>query len=74
MQHRDSPDHRAAPSLLTLDGGEWPIRQALTESTAVIVADLATRFGDLPAGDWDIPPRQAIVVPIAEQARLSPRA
>ncbi|MGZ6253475.1 MAG: ATP-binding protein, partial [Candidatus Binataceae bacterium] len=66
------PNHRAAPSLLTLDGGEWPIRQALTESTAVIVADLATRFGDLPAGDWDIPPRQAIVVPIAEQAQTQP--
>ena len=66
------PNHRAAPSLLTLDGGEWPIRQALTESNAVIVADLASRFGELPAGDWDIPPRQAIVVPIAEQAQTQP--
>ena len=30
------------------------------------------RFGDLPTGDWNIPPRQAIVVPIAEQAQNQP--
>ena len=38
----------------------------------MIVADLATRFGDLPTGNWDIPPRQAIIVPIAEQAQTQP--
>ena len=65
-------NHRAAPSLLTLETSEWPIKQALAESTAVRVDDPAARFGDLPTGDWDIPPRQAIVVPIAEQAQKQP--
>jgi signal transduction histidine kinase len=65
-------NHRVAPSLLTLETSEWPIKQALAESTAVRVDDPAARFGDLPTGDWDIPPRQAIVVPIAEQAQKQP--
>ncbi len=65
-------NHRAAPSVLLLDAGEWPIKRALADSKAVIVDDLAVRFGDLPTGDWNIPPRQAIVVPIAEQAQNQP--
>ncbi len=65
-------NHRAAPPLLALDASEWPIKQAFAESRSVIVDDLAARFGDLPAGDWDIPPRRAIVIPIAEQAQSQP--
>ncbi len=59
-------NHPAAPRVLQLDTGEWPINRARAESTAVIVDDLAARFGDLPTGGWDIAPRRAIVVPIAE--------
>lgn len=58
--------------MLALDAGEWPIKQARAQSAAVIVDDLAARFGDLPTGGWDIPPRPAIVVPIAEQAQNQP--
>src|SRR6185437_4657621 len=58
--------HRAAPQVLELGAGEWPIKQARAESKALIVGDLASRFGDLPTGGWDIPPRQAMIVPIAE--------
>jgi len=64
--------HRAASPLIALESSAWPIGQALAESSAVIVDDLAARFGDMPAGDWDIPVRQAIVVPIAEQAENLP--
>ena len=65
-------NHRAAPEVLQLDAGGWPIRQARAESKAVIVEDLAARFGDLPTGGWDIPPHRAMVVPIAEQAQNQP--
>jgi hypothetical protein len=34
-------NHRAAPSPLTLETSEWPIKQALAESTAVMVDDPA---------------------------------
>jgi len=65
-------NHRAAPEVLQLDAGGWPIRQARAESKAMIVEDLAPRFGDLPTGGWDIPPHRAMVVPIAEQAQNQP--
>jgi PAS domain S-box-containing protein len=61
--------HRAASQVLSLDTAPWPIKQACTAAAPVIVDDLATRFDDLPTGDWDIPPRQAIVVPIADKSR-----
>jgi PAS domain S-box-containing protein len=61
-------NHRAAPQVLRLDAAQWPIRQATAESTKVLVDNLADLFGDLPTGAWDVPPRRAIVVPIAEQA------
>ena len=48
------------------------IKQAFAESKAVVVDDLAARFGDLPAGDWEIPLRRAIVIPIAEQTQSQP--
>lgn len=62
-------NHRAAPRKLPLDAADWPIKRACAESTAVVVDDLLARFDDLPTGPWDIPPRRAIVVPIAEQAQ-----
>ena len=66
-------DHSAAPPMLLLDANEWPIAQPFAESRAVIVEDLATRFDDLPTGDWDVPPHRAIIVPIAEQLRKASR-
>jgi signal transduction histidine kinase len=64
--------HRAAPQSLRLDASGWPIKQARAESKALILDDLVSHFGDLPTGGWDIPPHQAIVVPIAEQAQNQP--
>jgi PAS domain S-box-containing protein len=36
------------------------------------VIDLVPRAAELPRGDWDIPPRQALVVPIAQAGQARP--
>ena len=66
--------HSAAPNELTVDDGEarWPIRQIIDGADAVLVEQLASRFGELPTGAWDRPPERATVVPIAKQGQERP--
>ena len=37
----------------------------------VAVSDVAARFGDLPAGDWQTPPAQALVLPLVGEPAAS---
>ncbi len=62
-----SGGHLAAPDSFTFDQDLWPIT-ATTTSSAIVVEDLA-RFGALPTGAWDSPPRQALIVPIAQHGQ-----
>ena len=50
----------------------WPVDQLLLGRSMVTVGDLGERFRDLPRGGWDKPPREAVVVPIAQQGADSP--
>lgn len=43
----------------------WPVAVALKENRPGLVDDLTGRFGALPAGDWPIAPRSAVVLPLA---------
>ncbi len=43
----------------------WPLSVALERNGVVIVDDLLTRFGPLPAGDWPFAPTTAVVLPLA---------
>ncbi|MFF0311134.1 SpoIIE family protein phosphatase [Streptosporangium sp. NPDC004379] len=45
--------------------GDWPVREALRTERPVTVTDVAERFGALPAGGWQTPPTQAMVLPLA---------
>jgi signal transduction histidine kinase/DNA-binding response OmpR family regulator/serine phosphatase RsbU (regulator of sigma subunit)/anti-sigma regulatory factor (Ser/Thr protein kinase) len=56
--------HPAAPLLLGGGWTEpiWPVADALAGTTVVV--DLDHRFGTLPTGAWDEPPRQAMVAPL----------
>ncbi len=61
-------DHAAAPERIDPAAGHWPF-QEVSSGQALLVGDLATRFGDVPAegwptGGWDRPAEKAIVVPI----------
>jgi signal transduction histidine kinase len=50
----------------------WPVEEILARHSALNLSDLKDRFADLPMGAWDKPPREAIIVPIAQQGRESP--
>jgi hypothetical protein len=56
-------DHRDEP---------WPVFEVLAQAEAVLVGDLADRFGNLPCGAWNVAPRMALVVPIAQQSQAQP--
>jgi signal transduction histidine kinase len=58
--------HPAVPAGASLDdeGAVWPFAAAVDSHQLCLVSDL-TALGPLPAGAWDRPPHQAVVVPIA---------
>ncbi|WP_206026075.1 ATP-binding protein [Roseimicrobium sp. ORNL1] len=57
--------HVAAPALVPLnDESLWPFVKVLTEHQPRIV-DLMEAWGDLPSGDWEVPPRRAALLPIS---------
>jgi PAS domain S-box-containing protein len=51
----------------------WPLAAAVASGTSVCVTDIQKRFGGLPSGCWNLPPSEAIVLPLrsANQDRIS---
>jgi signal transduction histidine kinase/DNA-binding response OmpR family regulator len=67
--------HAAAPEAIAVDADTpWPVVEVLESREPVMVTDLATRFSELPAGAWERPPHQAVVVPIALSGQDTPAA
>jgi PAS domain S-box-containing protein len=67
--------HPAAPEVIELAEADapWSARAILTHAAPVMVGDLSTIFAaPLPTGNWNKPPRQAIVRPIASQGQERP--
>jgi PAS domain S-box-containing protein len=60
--------HPAAPSEFAIDSARWPVDRIDASTQAFVVDDLAERFASLPAGAWDRPARQALIVPISPSA------
>jgi hypothetical protein len=42
----------------------WPVDEVLGDGEPVTVTDVIARFGELPAGGWDTPPAEAMVLPL----------
>jgi signal transduction histidine kinase len=61
--------HPATPARLPLDQALWPLEEALATGEPVLV-DLPQ--GDWPRGPWNIPPRRALVIPLAQQGQTRP--
>jgi GAF domain-containing protein len=61
----------ATPTIidLTQANDNWGLRQIHQTGQAVIVDDLATRFGALPRGTWDESPAAAWVVPLTQSGQ-----
>jgi signal transduction histidine kinase/DNA-binding response OmpR family regulator len=69
----DSQHPIAAPRIDPHDpDAAWPAEEILARRTALNLSDLKERFAALPMGAWDKPPREAVIVPIAQQGRESP--
>ncbi|WP_144150506.1 response regulator [Paraburkholderia sp. BCC1885] len=58
--------HAAAPvSMHATEAGPWPFAEVLKTQSAVMVNDLAQRFGrGLPSGPWSLEPSHAVVLPV----------
>jgi signal transduction histidine kinase len=60
---------RASPPLVALESTGastgWPVADALRTGATLVLDDLPRRFDPLPAGDWPLAPRHAIVVPLS---------
>jgi signal transduction histidine kinase len=73
-----APGAAASPEAIDLafagDGVSWPVAAALRTNESLVVADVLTRFGTLPAGEWPFAPRSAIVVPLTSPGRHEPDA
>ena len=60
------PGHDAAPPEMDLNASSsiWPLGEVVANNAPIVVPDLSGRFGDLPCGDWDQPPTQAVALPV----------
>lgn len=66
-------DHAAAPPEISpAENAAWPTGEVLSSRTVMVVDDLASRFGELPTGAWDIAPRRAVLVPLQRQGQDQP--
>lgn len=58
--------HPAVPEAVNLDDDSaWPFAEVFKTQKPRLVSDLKEKFGSLPAGAWNRPPHEAVVVPIA---------
>jgi PAS domain S-box-containing protein len=65
-----APGHAAAPETVAIDGSHtWPFAAALRTGTPRMAAGGENVPLDLPAGDWDRPPDQVVVIPLAPQGQ-----
>ena len=63
------PTHPLAASSIDPEGPQsvWPVQALLQGWTMPAMEALAPRFGPLPTGGWDVPPREVVVAPITRQ-------
>ncbi|BBY66359.1 SpoIIE family protein phosphatase [Mycolicibacterium helvum] len=60
--------HPAAPAVLRAGGGVWPVDEPSHGRSVVVDLD-GEPFTDLPTGQWQDPPLQAVVTPLLAQGR-----
>jgi PAS domain S-box-containing protein len=63
-----------APQLIERDSDNpaWPFALLLDQAKQIDVTDLEARFGEVPSGSWDLPPRNAVLAPIPQQGSDRP--
>ena len=67
----------AAPTSIDLGlphATKWPVREAIDKKETILVENVNELFEDLPKGNWDIPPKNAIVIPVDIHGTKIPNA
>jgi PAS domain S-box-containing protein len=62
-------NHRAAPAVIQIGHGGWPIEETLARNAPVRIDNTESLFGPLPTGSWNESPRGALLVPIASRGQ-----
>lgn len=68
-------DHPLAPEAVSLtEGAEpaWPFRAVIETGEPVLVESLPERVKKIPMGEWNRPPENAVLMPIAHQGQSRP--
>ncbi|KGQ18836.1 Autoinducer 2 sensor kinase/phosphatase [Lysobacter dokdonensis DS-58] len=65
--------HAAAPVMCALEGATWPLGEAMRTHAPQIV-DCTALPGELPVAAWDVPPRQAVVLPVPHSGNAARNA
>jgi signal transduction histidine kinase len=69
---QNSANSRIVPMTEADAGAGWPLMEACRTARAVVVPDLAARFGKLPLGRFGASPERAIVLPLLGASRTAP--
>jgi GAF domain-containing protein len=69
-----SSSHPIAPPAIDPASADprWPVNDILTQRTSLTVGVREPLFGRVPRGDWDKPPREVVIAPIARQGQDAP--
>lgn len=69
---------RARPAYVPVKAGastaSWPFAEVIQTAQELVVDDLSSRFGPLPAGRWNARPERAIVLPLSRTGQSEPFA
>ena len=52
------------PAPLPAGPGGWPVEEVVRRGLPVTLTDVIARFGEIPAGGWQTPPAEAMVLPL----------
>ncbi len=69
---------RAMPAHVPIKEGatppSWPFAEVIRTGQELVIDDLSSRFGPLPAGRWNARPERAIVLPLSRTGQSAPYA
>lgn len=69
-----APGHAAAPEIISVEGSSpWPISEVIRAGTRRQVSRLPEKFADLPRGEWQDAPQEALLLPLSTSADAAPR-
>jgi PAS domain S-box-containing protein len=71
---RTTPEYPIAPAVIDPadPAALWPAAEIRNRGVALMATDLDRRFSEIPRGDWEKAPNEAVIAPIARQGQETP--